>query len=274
MIYIFSLLNYRHFFFLIMKALEYELSALKYPTKIVDNLTQMKLNNDDILILFGFQAMVKDSSIMELVKTHKTIVYNSEQLHVGWDSILNNLKDVDCVWDYSKENIKLLQKRGFNKVYHVPLGYSDTYLNDTDKYRDYTKIIFIGAENTRRTNILNTIEYPIVKYHNAFGKAYDEVLFNYGLFINIHFYSPAILEIFRIVPLLSNGCTVISERSMDSHLDSLYGEYITFFDNVSQIKDLIPKAIEKRLDLCEKFKKELTQKDILINSGCLEFLKV
>jgi len=85
-------------------------------------------------------------------------------------------------------------------------------------------------------------------------------------YINIHYFPKTALEVFRIVPLLCNGCCVFSERSNDARLDSLYEPYITFFNSFDELVGFVPNT---KAEGFEEFKFGR----LIYDSGCLQCFK-
>jgi len=130
-----------------------------------------------------------------------------------------------------------------------PTGVSGTSLTSPvgrgRKCNEEKKLIFIGEVNQRREEIFKKITEMGVEleiYNNtAFGDKYKEIVANNKYFLNVHFYQPSILEVFRIVPLLSNDKVVISEPSDDQELDQFYQKHcqLHFFNKVSEIPNIL-----------------------------------
>ena len=288
MIYIFSPKYTQCYFIQVMKALSYELNELDYKCEIISDLNikyieSNKDNNEElnknIIIIFGFHDICSNNNVLNYIKNFKTIVYNSEQLHVrSWSKYLNSLTNIDYIWDYSINNIKLLNDNGINNTTHVPLGYSDGFLiKNINEIRKNDKIIFIGTGNGRRYKIfekINNLGEPLEFHTNTWGNKYDECVKNNNLFINIHYYPNPILELFRIVPLLCNGCSVLSEYSYDKNLDIMYEKYVGFIeDDMSNLSSVKIDLLERREQICSDFKNNLKFADIIKKSGILEHLR-
>lgn len=281
MIYIYCPSKVKKFFYLVMNALSYELTQLNYPNQIVQNLTVPSENKKHVAILFGYHC---DTDIYisssTTLKKYISIAYNSEQLQTNvFKYCIHKFKNVDYIWDYSQNNINILNKYGYTNVSYVPLGYSESYKvsNINDSIRDFTQLTFFGCENQRRLNLISKIRKngQKVYYKMAFNNEYNQMLRSHGLYMNIHYYLNPVLEAFRIVPLLSNNCAVLSETSDDHLLDDIYGSYLTFFDpngSKTHISSSVSEAISERETRYANFKQKCTYRQFLLNSGCLNYL--
>jgi len=283
MIYIYSPKHTQCYFIQVMRAMCYELNHLddyKYKCQIISDLnTNIISSSNNVIIIFGFHDICRNKQVMNYIKNFTTIVYNSEQLHIrDWAQYLNALKNIDYIWDYSINNIELLNKKNINNTTHVPLGYSKGFIIDDsiDDTRDNKTILFIGNMNTRRYQIIGKIDNlgeDVLFLTNTWGNKYDDYVKKNNLFLNIHYYPNPILELFRIVPLLCNGCSVLSEYSYDKKLDTMYDKYVGFFkDDMSDFSSVKKDIVEKREQICADFRNELKFSDILKNSGILEHL--
>lgn len=279
MIYIYSPKHTQCYFIQVMKAMYYELKQLDYKCQIISDLNTNIISSNNVIIIFGFHDICRNKQVMNYIKNFTTIVYNSEQLHIrDWAQYLNALKNIDYIWDYSINNIELLNEKNINNTTHVPLGFSKGFIIDgiNDDTRDNKTILFIGNMNTRRYQIIGKIDNlgeDVLFLTNTWGNKYDDYVKKNNLFLNIHYYSNPILELFRIVPLLCNGCSVLSEYSYDKKLDTMYDKYVGFFkDDMSDFSSVKKDIVEKREQICADFRNKLKFSDILKNSGILEHL--
>ena len=279
MIYIYSPKHTQCYFIQVMKAMYYELKQLDYKCQIISDLNTNIISSNNVIIIFGFHDICRNKQVMNYIKNFTTIVYNSEQLHIrDWAQYLNALKNIDYIWDYSINNIELLNEKNINNTTHVPLGFSKGFIIDgiNDDTRDNKTILFIGNMNTRRYQIIGKIDNlgeDVLFLTNTWGNKYDDYVKKNNLFLNIHYYPNPILELFRIVPLLCNGCSVLSEYSYDKKLDTMYDKYVGFFkDDMSDFSSVKKDIVEKREQICADFRNELKFSDILKNSGILEHL--
>lgn len=280
MIYIYSPNHTQCYFIQVMKAMYYELKQLDYKCQIISDLNTNYISScNNVIIIFGFHDICRNKQVLNYIKNFTTIVYNSEQLHIrDWAQYLNALKIIDYIWDYSINNIELLNEKNINNTTHVPLGYSKGFIIDgsIDDTRDNKTILFIGNMNTRRYQIIGKIDNlgeDVLFLTNTWGNKYDDYVKKNNLFLNIHYYPNPILELFRIVPLLCNGCSILSEYSYDKKLDTMYDKYVGFFkDDMSDFSSVKKDIVEKREQICADFRNELKFSDILKNSGILEHL--
>jgi hypothetical protein len=271
------------YFYLIINALKYELSELLgYDVKYIQSLSD--LNTSDIVICFGFQQMIQTiPNIDEFCKKYKIIIYNTEQLQTPeWTNMIHYMINAVEIWDYSMRNINILANKNIFNVRYVPFGYSTAYelINNPDDISRYNKYLtFIGTRNNRRQNILNKLskQYPVDIYgfdNNkiVFYDNYTKLVESNGIYINIHFYIPSILEIVRLVPLICNKCCIITENSNDPVLDKTFAEYVQWIniesDYEEQLRNIMKNAKNIADESYNKFK-NYKYSDILTNNGCI-----
>jgi hypothetical protein len=95
--------------------------------------------------------------------------------------------------------------------------------------------------NDRRSRMIDTLTQTTginVMVLNKYNEEYDEMITTYGVYLNLHFYDPSILEIVRLVPLLAQGHLVISEKSADQHLDQMFAPFVVWLDEIQDYKHL------------------------------------
>lgn len=273
MIYITCPIYCHKVFYIIMEALVKELQSSGYPARIeMLNDNRCSLQNQ-VVLLFGPQHL---QNLSETIQQNVVIVYNLEQLiSKNWDALLNDLVYVYQIWDYSQLNVDYTATHfptlGERHVL-VPLGYSKCFQNpnilSTDESTHPTlitdRIAFIGNMSQRRFDILQTLNavVPIDVYDHHYYNSYEDVVKRYQTFLNLHFHDePNILEIVRILPLLMNGRKVISEKSEDTTIDSLFSSCVSLVDphNVDQFRQAVlsPVPNETRLQKITSWKQGL-----------------
>jgi len=210
----------------------------------------------------------------------KYIVYNLEQLGTDkdWgDHIFKSMRNAVDVWDYSFSNIRILKTRGII-AHHVPLGYSEAFLNPYNGPK--FDALFIGGLNERRLTILRKIESllelsdrNISICRSCWGSATNSG----SVGINLHYYSGrTVLEVHRIIPWVVNKVVVVTVPSDDSWYDT-HLKSIATFANVLDIPAVVLKIIqmspEDKEELASQryaiLKRNLDYKRLLLRSGAL-----
>jgi hypothetical protein len=239
----------------------------QYSLKIEDVI----YNIEDILkvqskkvILFGAQEVCKYGKDYPLfLFFNEVYLYNTEQLQSrNWDYMIVRSLNIKQWWDYSIVNIQYLQQNCFPlETRHIYFGYSPI-LELPLKSLDKNIITFFGTHHERRYNLCNKLQENLVKegsniiveYNtsgNLYKEVYDEYISTHMIYLNIHYYTPSILEIVRIVPLLCQGHLVITEHSDDEYLDSLFNPYVIWLEdvieNISILLDRIKNHDNKKL---------------------------
>lgn len=251
---------------------------------ILDNSTIFSLKNQNI-ILFGAQELSKFQEYIPFLKNNNVYLYNTEQLpSTNWDYMIDRSKDnIKEWWDYSTVNIDYLKNKLIKPTKHIYFCYSKALEISPIFPLKKDTITFFGTHNERRWNICSDFYEKLKPYninlkYNASGKlineVYDDYISRHSIFFNVHYYTPSILEIVRIVPLLSQGHLVISEHSDDKELDDLFSPYIIWYED---IRDNIPLLLHKikthdNSKLKNEFKSNLPFNQVLKNSNIFNLL--
>lgn len=193
--------------------LSYALPRLGYSVEVRVN----SFNAHCVNILFGLNQLPS----LDMTKLPAgSVIFNLEQLSSpdckwlteGYREKLSSF----TVWDYSERNVLHLRNAlGIANAAHVPLGYTPEMTRLDGSYAQNVDVLFYGALNARRLKMLESIQNTglnVLFGGNAFGTERDYLIARSRLVLNIHFYSPGILEIPRLGYLWANGKCVISER--------------------------------------------------------------
>lgn len=184
---------------------------------------------------------------IDLLPKNKYIIYQLEQnvndnISLHYTSLYKNNKLISILensrlnLDYSYININLF-KRKFNLNFlYLPIPVKNNIYNNKNKIYD---IVFIGALNNRRRNIIKMIEkkYNIyVPEKNIYNDELHEILYKSKILINIHYYDNPILELVRINEGLYCGTRIISEKPSenDRYIYNQYKNYIDFIDIIDK----------------------------------------
>lgn len=136
------------------------------------------------------------------------IAVQSEPLHVKGDNeyyeFLNNAIDV---WDYTS-NFKI----GYSKIWETEYQQSKPI-----------DVLFYGSLNERRLSVLNKIKNVTILNGDSsnFGNSlWIDYIMKSKIILSVAFYEPSNNDLFRIAPLLSNRCFVISEKCNDEEFNN------------------------------------------------------
>lgn len=171
------------------------------------------------------------------------------------------LKGAKAVWDYSKYNIELLNEKNI-KASYVPLGYNEslspldlifdqyTY-DDEERTTDVLFLCYCDAYPRRlmmrdlckrkfKCSIFSDLDIEGMKREIRRAK----------ICINVHVEKRFILEIVRLNILLSNQTCVISERSLEPDIDTLYSQigvkFVDYDDMIPEIERLLTNFEERK----------------------------
>ena len=190
-----------------------------------------EINDDDrMYIIFTINKIEK------LPKNF--IVYNFEQLvteRVWNKSFFNKCSKAKFILDYSLENIKIFNNNGLEAV-HFAYGWTPFHEYNGLTLNKDIDIIFLGSRSERRDRILSSYGRGIYYKDSIFGEKYDDIVSRSKVSLNIHNYNGrSILEVTRIVPLVSRGVLVVSERSDDKYYDDKMEGIIIYIDNLDKL---------------------------------------
>ena len=247
------LLNDNKYLYQIVESL---LFCLLYRKKECELVNIIDYNDDkNIYIIF---------SINKLDKLPKNfIVYNFEQLateRIWSDDFFNKCKKAIRVLDYSLVNINIFKKHKIT-AYHLPYGWSPMIEPEfnillKDKEMD---VIFLGSKNERRSKFLSNFE-NLYFNDKCFYEEYESITKKAKFSFNIHFYNKnTILELTRIIPLISRGVIILSEKSADKYYDDIFKDICIFINlnEIDKIKDIIKSYDFKK---CVENKKKLVNR--------------
>ena len=233
------LLNDNNYFEIIIKALSESLTLLNIPNKITNNIDYS--SNNLYLIC---------TTHLDYRLPKRYISYNFEQLTTDkiWpNNYYEKLKNAQQVWDYSLENIKILNLHNIQAI-HIPLGYSKCMENRNNNiFEKDIDIFFTGCINNYRSNKLQKImnvcnrrSNKIIITNNCWNNDL-EILYNRSkIGLNLHFYQgKTILEVHRIIPMIANKILVISERSDDMWYDNIFKEIVDFVNEENFTQSII-----------------------------------
>lgn len=226
--------------------------ALIYNNIECKIVSEVNLNDDNTYILLNV------NNIKILPKNF--FIYNFEQLITDrkWSNdFFNKLTKAKKVLDYSIENVKYLKSKGINAI-HLPFGWTPIFENNKEIINKKNNLIFLGSKNSRRDNILK--DYDIIYENKVFGESFKNLINESKFSFNIHFYDgKTILELTRIIPLISDYVQVISERSDDKYYDDIF-EGIVDFVNFNDHNEVKNKLKNYNFEKCIKNKKNLIKR--------------
>ncbi len=176
------------------------------------------------LIMFG----VNNSIPVDGAIPDDAIVYNTEQL-AAFDNPTKLMLNFErwkhhVIWDYSQTNVEALRALGATRVVHCPLGYMPSMQNIDPVKDEDIDVLFYGAVNPRRAEILEALEATdlnVKRLYGVYGKDRDDMIARSKIVLNLRFYEKGIFEIFRCSHLFANRkCVVSEEGHQDPELEA------------------------------------------------------
>ena len=190
----------------------------------------------------GFEAEVRVNS---LHPTARNILFGANQYrrlpleHIPRGSIIFNLEQLSSgdiwftphyvrmlrefqVWDYSRRNCEGLKERFGIGAQHVRLGYMPEMTRIVSPARASFDALFYGFPNKRRLDVLKELQQFGTRLFlpscPLMGRERDRAIAHSTLVLNIHYYTPATLEMVRLGYLWANRKAVISECGPDTEI--------------------------------------------------------
>lgn len=196
----------------------------------------------------GTYSDYPSSTVFIIFTTHESgcvlplnyISYNFEQLTTtkAWPNVFfTRLHNAKYVWDYSMENIRILNTHKIKAMF-LPFGYSPCMEYNEPTHRCRTiDFAFTGCvdQKLRYPKLLafqNGHENERLFFsNNCWGEQLVELYQTSKVGLNFHIYEGnTILEAHRIIPLIANKVWVISETSNDKWYDKLFTSLVTFIE--------------------------------------------
>ena len=257
-------------------SLIYELNNNGHRYEIINKIeidyNNYDLEHDIIIIFLNPQFLKTHKNIYdEFIKISNNfkykIYYITEPLNYlidikVWETYIKILKPYKLL-TYTNENLnKLKVYQSVTKLCPKFNNYIDMgdYSINTMKNKNKDKIIFMGTMNTHRENVFKNMENKIVVKNDIWNMdEYQEIIENNLFFINIHRRNGCkCLEYLRIIPILANGCIVISELSNEEDMNELKDYNIYFCDKANILETYY--NILKNINYNEVFYNEVYKK--------------
>lgn len=131
-------------------------------------------------------------------------------------------------WTFSEYIAKHVQGIGTHRVVLCPVGYhaSMSTIVPGPVGEEVIDVLFYGTLNDHRKAVLDQLQSAGLRVvypdKGAFGATRDALIAQAKVVLNLHYYRPAVFEIFRVAHLLANGRAVVSEGGgQDKALEDL-----------------------------------------------------
>lgn len=225
------------------------LSENKYNYEIINEIGINENENDTYIIFINHMFLIKNKKAIKdyqkLLGKKNKILYITEPIELlieikYYKKIINELKPKK-VLTYCYENLKKINTlcifKFFYTINHKYLKFNSLNTNFL-KNKDLNKIVFIGKLNEYRRGIIKEFKEDIIIFEDKFEKEdWIEIINKYQYFLNIHRRpNSRCFESMRIIPLLYNYCTVISEN-VNIEEEELYNNKNIYFCNYKEFKN-------------------------------------
>jgi hypothetical protein len=227
------------------------LSSVGITSEIVSKINEY---DDNLYIILYPQTITKVPK--------KYIIFQLEQVKKSnWinDAYNEKITNSICTLDYSLLNCKNHISEHEGKIVYQPMPMKNIFVMSENYEHD---VLFFGALNKRRTNILNYLKtkFNIKILHETFGEELHNNLYKSKIVLNLHFYNNAVLETARLNETLRYNNIIISELpDNDDPSVEDYGDQVCFIDeiksdlsNIFVLDDLLTYHLEHFNDITKQ----------------------
>lgn len=206
--------------------------------------------NDILLIIinphFIFDNAIINNDIKTFGKKFKyKILYLTEPINFIiekkiYEDIIKTINPF-CLWTYTLENFNKLNIKipifkifPYNKIY----SFISNITIDNLKEKINDKIVFIGNINDNRKDICNLFDKNgcFINFYDKWSKEeWKIILENHLFYLNVHRrIGCKSFESFRIIPILSNGGVIFSEK-VNTIEENMFKDYNIIFTDKSEL---------------------------------------
>jgi len=222
---------------LIAESIGHMLKKLNYEYSIVLEITieDIKKNRNDPYEIY---IILFPHTLKNFPDVNKYIIYQLEQYKQSKWITNDYKKKIDnsiFTWDYSLENYNNFEPEYKKKLFYFPVPILNIVHDNKIKQHKYD-IIFVGAPNKRRTDIIRELKkkYKVLFLTKTFNNELYDKMEDAKIILNLHYYKNAILETTRINEALFNNKLIVSEEPDEYDLfnKKLYEKNIIFIDEI------------------------------------------
>ena len=218
-------------------------------TKRIIDIDNNEKDKRTYIIFINHMFLIENKKAQEdyqkLIKKKNKILYITEPIELiieinFYKKIINELKPRK-VFTYCEENLlKLNLLCKYQKIYPINKKYLSFIDINGPLYnkKDLTKIVFIGKMNDYRNKIKDIFGDDLIIFEDKYKKdEWIEILTKYQYFINIHRRpNSKCFEMMRIIPLLYNNATIISEHVNKKEEEEFQNKNI-YFCEIEEMKN-------------------------------------
>lgn len=229
-------------------------------TKRIIDIDNNEKDKRTYIIIINHMFLIENKKIQEdyqkLIKKKNKILYITEPLELMieiklYNKIITELKP-KRVFTYCEENLlKIKPLCRYQKFYPINKNYLSFIDFNGPLYnkKDLTKIVFIGKMNDYRNRVKDIFGDDLIIFEDKYNKdEWVEILTKYQYFINIHRRpNSKCFETMRILPLLYNNATIISEHVNKKEEDEFQNKNI-YFCEIEEMKNKFEKVKKLSFD--------------------------
>ena len=205
--------------------LKLNIEYFNYKVELIKSINNEENNNDYYIILINHMFLIENENAKidykNLLNKKNKILYITEPLELMieikfYDKIIKELKPKK-IFTYCEENLKKIKTfipyYNLYPINHHYLQFIQPSLSLIKK-KNLNKIVFIGVMNDYRNQLKKIFDEDLIIIENKYKKEeWIKIISEYQYFVNVHRRpNSRCFESLRIIPLLYNKCTVISEH--------------------------------------------------------------
>ena len=223
MYYIYNPFTKNHDF--LVNNLKLNLNIFNYKLEEITDIDNSIDNENIYLIIINHMFLIENEKAKldynNLLKKKKKILYITEPLELiieikFYNKIIKELKPIK-VLTYCEENLKKIKPIcNYFNFYPINKDYFKfiNFFKESLEKKILNKIVFIGKMNDYRNKIKDIFKDDLIIIEDKYKKEeWIEIMSKYQYFLNIHRRpNSKCFESMRILPLLYNDCTIISEH--------------------------------------------------------------
>ena len=256
--------------------LKYNLELFNYKVEIIQSINENIDNTNYYVIIINHMFLIENEKAKidykNVLNKKNKILYITEPLELMieinlYNKMIKYLKP-QKILTYCEENLKKIKTFiPYINFYPINKKYL-TFVNvnlELLKKKDLTKIVFIGKMNEYRNQLKDIFKEDLVIIEDKFSKEeWIEIIKKYQYFVNVHRRpNSKCFESLRLIPLLYNQCTIISEHVNKKEEEYFKNENIYFcelnemknkFEEIKKvsINKIVNKVYNKNINM-EKF---------------------
>ena len=225
------------------------LELFNYQVEKVSDIEEKDNFNDIFIIIINHMFLIENTKAKNdyknLLNKKNKLLYITEPIELiieikFYNKLINELKP-NKIFTYCEENLKKIKPLcPYINFYPINKKYFTFMkkIGPIGKDKDFTKIVFIGKMNDYRNKLKDIFGNDLIIIEDKYKKEdWIKIINKYQYFINVHRRpNSKCFETMRILPLLYNECTIISEHVNEKE-ELYFGRSNIYFCKLEEMKN-------------------------------------